>query len=258
MTDDLFSNKNEDQFQLPPEYDPNVNYVEQLVGEGKKFHAPDEKEAINKLAFSKLESDRFVERLKQEQATLRSDLMARQRLEDLVTRLGTSEQNKQAPSTEDNQDQERMNTVNNQQDFKGMTAEEVTALLDERMRTKANLDRVTNSLKSVYGDNYETVLNAEAKVLNVSKDFVNNLAKTNPDAFIRMFVKDKSQTDMSVSPPTSSVNTSLPSGMTSNGIKTQKFYEDLKKKSPAVYWSPKVQQQEYEDAKKLGPAFFNV
>lgn len=257
MTDDLFSNKNEDQFQLPPEYDPNINYVEQLVGEGKKFHAPDEKEAINKLAFAKLESDRFVDHLKREQATLRSDLMARQRLEDLVTKLGTSEQNKQAPSIEDNQEQERMNTVNQQNEFKGLTVEEVDARLDERMRTRANLDRALAGLKSVYGDNYQTVLDAEAKSLNVDKNFVNNLAKTNPDAFLRMFVRKKTQEDF-MAPPSSNINSPMSSGMTTNGIKNQKFYEDLKKKDPSVYWSPKVQQQEYEDAKKLGPAFFNA
>ena len=39
------------------EFDPNSNYVEQLVGEGKKFTDP------NKLAFGKLQADQHIERI---------------------------------------------------------------------------------------------------------------------------------------------------------------------------------------------------
>jgi hypothetical protein len=256
MTEDLFSNTAQDTNQLPAEYDPNVNYVEMLVGEGKKFHGTTEQEAYNKLAFAKLESDRFVDRLKGEQANLRADLLTRQRLEEIVTKLGTSKQNEQTPNSGDNQGHERMDTVNSSQqnEFKGLTIEEVDARLDERMRSRANLEKALAGLKSVYGDNYQTVLDAEAKSLNVDKTFVNNLAKTNPDAFLRMFVKQKPQEDF-MAPPSSNITPPMSSGTTTNGIRNKKFYDDLKTKNPTVYWSPKIQQQEYEDAKKLGPAF---
>ena len=113
-----------------------------------------------------------------------------------------------------------MNTVNQQNEFKGLTVEEVDARLDERMRTRANLDRALAGLKSVYGDNYQTVLDAEAKSLNVDKNFVNNLAKTNPDAFLRMFVRKKTQEDF-MAPPSSNINSPMSSGMTTNGIRTR-------------------------------------
>ncbi len=256
MTDDLFSNTNNDNL----EYNPEDNYVEKLVGEGKKYHGASETEAYNKLAYGKLEADRFIDRLKQENEKMRADLLAAQRLEELVTKLQTSSQTKQTPSNENNQQHERMDTVTPAQlqtEFKGLTAEQAEALVEEKLRSRSNLERSLSGLRKAYGENYSTVLDAEAKSLGLTKEFVNQLAKTNPDAFQRMFVKDRQQ-DSSVTPPTSTLNASVsPQGLTANGIKTQKFYQELKKKDPNAYWSPKVQQQEYEDAKKLGPAFFN-
>lgn len=250
MDNDLFSTK-----PAELEFDPESNYVEQLVGEGKKFTDP------NKLAFGKLQSDQFIERLKQENESMRKELLSRQRLEEIVTKLEPKITNQQSASNENNQGSERLDGETKPTTMSGLTPEQAEALITQKMREKENFDRSLNAVKEAYGDNYQTKLDAEAKRLGLSAEDVNKLAKTNTDLFVQIF-KGTNTTPSDNYTPSSSINTTSLSShkpqLTINGIKTEQYYRELKAKDPVAYRSPAIQKQEMQDAIKLGVAFFNA
>lgn len=247
----------EDLFQTPTtlEFDPNSNYVEQLVGEGKKFTDP------NKLAFGKLQADQHIERIQRENEAMRKELLTRQRLEELVTKLSTTADTTQSTSNNNNQDSERHDGES--KTMTGLTPEQAEQMITTKMREKENFDRALNGIKAAFGDDYQTKLDTEAKRLGLSTEDVNKLAKTNVDLFLRIFQEgsNKPPTD-NMYTPSSSINTSSLSSQKAqlivNGVRTEQYYKDLKAKDAKTYWSPKVQLQEHNDALKLGPAFFNA
>jgi hypothetical protein len=239
------------------EFDPNSNYVDQLVGDGKKFSDP------NKLAFGKLQSDRFIERLKTENERMREELNTRQRMEELVTKLASIEP-KQSASSENNQGSERDGDNRPPMTGSGLSPEEAEALFNRKLRETKNFEKSLEGLKSAYGSDYQTKLDEEAKRLGMDSTEVNSLAKANPELFLRIF----SGTNVTPSdnhytpPPTNSINSnslvSLKNNHMVNGVRTQAYYNDLKARDPKTYWSVSVQQQEMKDATKLGEAWFNA
>src|SRR4029450_8159059 len=79
--------------------DPNKNYLEELVGEGKKFKTPED------LARGKAESDSFIERLQKELHGLRNELKSRLQLEEVVDRISSASKSpisEQPPREPDN------------------------------------------------------------------------------------------------------------------------------------------------------------
>lgn len=245
MTDaDLFGSLPDQSY----EFDPEKNYVEELVGEGKKFSDP------NKLAYGKIESDRFISRLQQENETLREDLLARQRLEEIVTKLTPQAQNNQSTSNDDNHNRQR--DVDDRPPA-GLTPEQAEQLVEQKLRERTNFERSLSGVKKVFGENYQHKLDSEAKKLGLSKEFVNQLAKTNPDAFVRMFQGTVVQQQNDILQPSNSVNSEAFRPNTSSE-KTAKYYKELKKSNPALYNSKEVQLQEYRDAMRLGEKFFDA
>src|SRR5437773_6950457 len=94
MTDNLMEGLDN----LPPETDPNKNYLEDLVGDGKKFKSPEE------LARGKFESDTYIKILEKRLDEYRDDILSlrkenvtNKRLEDLVNQLSNKSPNSETP-----------------------------------------------------------------------------------------------------------------------------------------------------------------
>lgn len=236
------------------DFDPEVNYVEQLVGEGKKFTDP------NKLAFGKLQSDRFIERLQQENERMRQEINQTQRMEELVTKLSSIQPQNQSASNNDNQNSE--NTDTDDRSFKGLSPEDAELLITRKLTESENFKKSLEGIKHIYGQDYQTQLDAEAKKLGLDSKEVNTIAKTNPELFLRLFQgANKPPTDEVFTPPSSINTNSLSSNkapLTIGGVKTEAYYKQLKQSDPKKYWSKEVQLQEMQDATRLGPAFFNA
>lgn len=260
-SNDLFGNSSDSTVQPDLVYDPNTNYVAQLVGEGKKFHGASEQEAYNKLAFSKLEADRFIQHINSQKDEMRQELNTRRRVEDMLTQLTSSQQQQQQklpPSNDDNQDNERGNVMTHKEPtMVGLTPDQTEAIVEAKLRERANMERSVAGIQKILGADYKITLNEEAKKLNLSTEFVNQLAKTNPDAFIKLFDKPQAQVDTRI--PSSSINSSsLSSGKNLTGERTKSYYKELKRTDPVKYASKEVQLQEYKDAIRLGEAFFDT
>lgn len=220
------------------------NYIEQLVGDGKKF-----KDA-NALAKGKMQADLFVQKLLAEKRDLEARITNTQSMEDLIKSL------KNDQTTPDPGEVRRPNEVTgtNPEDIQRIVQETVAAREEEAKKTR-NLSEVTETLKNQFGSNYVAELEERTKDLGVGKAFLDDLAKTNPKAFLKLVgVETKKETPMSVfSPPPSRIN----SGATIQSVSTEKtysYYEKIRKSDPATYRS--LQSEMFTQASRLGDDFY--
>jgi len=246
---DLF--KNADTGADPLDISGDENPVELLVGEGKKF------KSVEDLARGKLESDNFIKRLLDEQKTLRDELLAAKRLEEIVDKL--SQKTNSTPPNDPN------HTNHNGEDDKGKQTVDFDELVERALSKKeqerrqlSNIDEVQRTLTEAWGPAFAQKLVAEAAALGMSKEEVNSLAASNPKALYRLVGLEgarPTQRNDVFTPPSSNVNTT---GFKPNtGERTKAYYDKLKRENPSLYFSSKIQQQEYQDAMRLGDRFFS-
>lgn len=230
-------------FKATEDNTPVENARELLVGEGKKFK---DDEA---LARGKLESDRFIERLQSELQETRQELQTRLSLEEALAKL------KEEPSNvDDNHQQERSPAT--------MTPEEIDRLVQtklEGLQTQTqkarNQEMVLNELSKVWGNNYQAKLNQRAEELDLGKEFLTQLALEKPKAFLKLVIgQETSPVNPNAHvPPSTNRNTTqidVPEG------KTFKHYEKLRKENPRLYYTPRVQAEIFQQAKRLGENFY--
>lgn len=229
--------------------DPNKNYLEELVGEGKKF------KSVEDLARAKAEADAFIERLKTETNGLRDELKTRTTLDEVLDRLNKSQDTNSNASNQNNQNGENGSGT-------ALKPEDLARMIDERVsqreqarRAQENLAEVAQKLTEAYGSNFATKLKQEADALGLSQDYVNNLAATAPKALFRLLgVDSKPPQNNLFTPPTNQVRS--PGSSQTSGDRTKAYYDDLKKRDPAQYWNPSTQNQMHKDALRLGESFF--
>lgn len=225
--------------------DPDKDYYQELVGEGKKFQD-------NKgLARGKVESDLFIERLTAEQKELRDtltelqvELNKRKTLEEVMDNLKNNRDN---VNESNNQNQIVPEVTQPNTNVKEL----VQNLFQEFISTKEkddNFTKVQNRLTELYGNSTSTILESKIQELGVTKEFANNLARDNPNAFLKIFGQEKTQTQ--INPTRTSVITGLPSGR-------KKFsdFAALRKSDPATYFSPAVRQELYRLTEEFGDEF---
>lgn len=232
--------------------DPNKDYHSELVGEGKKF-ADDAA-----LARAKAESDLFIKRLQDENKKVRDEL-ARQAAE-LKTRTSLDEflqkvkDGQTAPTGGSNPDTKPDQTILNEEKITEIIESRLTAK-ERTARESANVREVQEGLTKALGGNYVDVLNQKVEELGLDKDTLDALAKRSPKAFFAVLGVTVPAQKTIFNAPNGSVNT--PPGH-STGTRNYKYYNELKKKLPAdQYYSPAIQNEMFENARKLGDDFYS-
>lgn len=245
--DDLLSGGDD----LPTQIDPSKDYLPELVGEGKKFKTPQD------LARGKYEADLMIETFKRQQDQLRADYLelqkesaARARLEDLIDKLG-----QKAPASNE---QPPVN-VDNTPKFK---PEELDSLIDSKMeardanrRRQDNYKTVEAKLRETYGDTYPRVLKEQVAELGLTSEYINDLARTSPEAFFRTIGLNAPKTQDGFQPPVRSNQRSDNFAQKGNQKRTWTYYQELKKANPQLYYDPKITNQMQKDYAALGQAF---
>jgi hypothetical protein len=264
-TEDLFSNSNTKQETTPalfegedtqsPVLDPNRDWLEEYVGEGKKF-----RDAAD-LARGKAHSDVFIARLQKEMEGLRSELQTRLKLEEFMDRMNSNNStvgNGQitqttATATSDG----TANTALSPDDIEKVVEQKLRAK-EQELRTQQNLSLTKEKLVEAFGENYAAELENRVSTLGLSKDLVNQLAKQEPKALFAMLGlpgQQARQQELLPNAPRSNVNTTG-MGLVVPGEKTYKDYEKLRKQNPGEYWSTRVQSEIHKQALKLGERFY--
>lgn len=234
-----------------PQTDPQKNYLEELVGDGKKFKTPEE------LARGKAEADAFIEQLKAEQAALRNELNTKLSMEQYIDKMaGTGTSNTQTPNEPNG---------NQGENLQGLKPEDVERLIDQRVSAREaeriqaeNLRTVKDTLSQQLGSDFTIKLKQIGQAVGMSEDDMTDMAKSRPKALIALVQaqagSQQTQKQDLFSPP-SGVN--LPRGNTPVD-RTQAYYDQLKARDPKEYWSPATQNQLHKDAIRLGERFFDT
>lgn len=231
-----------------PTIDPNKDYYAELVGEGKTYK--DNLAAGRAIA----EKDLFIERLKAETAAMRDELTkagneikTRTSLDEFLNKVKEAQTSQTTRSTENNQGSEPA----------ALTEDKIADIIEQRLKAKDTNDRqntniqvVQEGLKKVFGPNFISVLEEKTQELGVTKEFLDNLARTAPKAFFSTLGINPTES-RSVFAPESTISSKV-----TGAVKNYAYYQELKKKiGSAEFYSPRVQNEMFEQAKKLGDAF---
>lgn len=233
-----------------PVFDETVSVRDQLVGEGKKYK---DEEA---LARSRVEADSFIERLQRENALLRGEIQQRETMEDLVKRLTPPKASK---DTED----EAIPPTPGSANTDNLTPDKVRELLSQELATRTEQDRRNNNARAVrqelvnrYGPNWQTQLKAKQEELEVSEEFLTELAQTQPKTFFRL-LGEAPKNEQSFTPPASVID-SAKTRSTPGNIKNKAYYDKiLREQGLSVYMSPRIQNEMQANARKLGDQFYS-
>jgi len=233
--------------------DPNKDYLSEYVGEDKTF-----KSAAD-LAKGKAEADAFIERLKAENAGLRTDLKTRLRLEEVVEKMATG-----APKPPSSEPEPKAPEQGNDKpitpDVIKQMVSEVLAQGQQASTAQQNTQFCEQKLQEAFGPTYKRTVQEQAKRLNLGEQFLTNLMAQQPNAFLKLFdVTPKvAPPQVAQGAPRSSVNDSF--GFTPNmsGEKRKSYYDDLRRKNPSHYWTPAVQNEIHKEAHRQGESFFDT
>lgn len=255
MTDSLFQDDNNTGNNN--NIDPNKNYLEELVGEGRKFKSPEE------LARGKMEADNYVAHLLREQDALRrdyekalADSRAKANFEELLTRY---------ENVRNNNDDDDMNQNRREDDDKpSLDLSQIESLITQKISETAkqaeqsnNFKKVQNKLKETFGDNFSSVL--KQKIDNtpgLTVEMVDNLARTSPDAVYNLLGVNQQRGEQFLTPPSGSQRNDNFSPAVPQK-RTRSFYVKMRATDPKKYYDPKTSVQMYQDSIS-NPDFFDT
>lgn len=231
--------------------DPNKNYLEELVGEGKKFKTPED------LARGKYEADQMIshknqqfDQLREDYLKLREEYTSRAKLEDLVDQLAQ----RQLASSESN----TQNT--NEASKPSIDPKEIESLVSSKIqefelskKQTENFNQVRSRLSERYGNNYQSVLKEQIEQLGLTEMFVNDLARNHPQVLYKTLGLDQPKSsEQFQAPPRSQRNDSF---APSTQKRTWSYYQKMRKENPKLWLDNKTQTQMLKDRVELGDAF---
>lgn len=235
-------------FDLPTEdvtIDQEVDYLEQYVGENKKF------KDVPSLAKGKAESDKYIEVLKNKYDELKRELDSRESVETLITKIkGTTQETQQTQT-------QSAPPVTQTNDNDSIEAR-LEALLARREATRSsdtNLQTVNRIMTEQFGQEATLVLAKKARELGMTGPELQAIAQRNPQAFFKLTdISTEANVPMGSSMPRSSVNSTAQ--QTSGGIKNDAYYQKMKRENPKLYFDPKTTVEQIKSAKELGDRYF--
>jgi len=234
---------------IPADPDPiTQDFLDNLVGEGKKFADPEA------LAKGKYEADVHVTNLERQLAEMRNDIDQGAKITELMELV--REQHKPAPKDLDKSPVVPGDTSSGQ-----MTEDELKSLIEQHVSERDKQTSVTKNitdsekaLEDKYGEAAGRVITTRAAELGMSVDQMKELAGTSPKVFSRLVGLD----DKASFSGTFLGETQRSEGATLKSADTRNFafYQDLRKKNRAHYYSPKVQMQMMKDREEMGRKAF--
>lgn len=255
----LFNTPNPDEPNI--QIDPNIDPLELLTAPGGKFDRTkyaSEAEMYKDIAKGKVLADQYIDHMKGRHDELRTDYTrmreeynAGPKLKELIDQYSAQQSNNQGitPPADD------VTPVSfNPKDIEAML--ELKLSQREQQKTEeANYKFVESKLTEHYGSQYQSVLKQQVDQLGLDKDFVNELARKHPNVLFKTLGLDGAKTDNNLfQAPIQSSQRRDPFAP-STPKRTNAYYQKLRKEQPAVYRSPKIQDQMFKDAAELGDAF---
>lgn len=237
----------DDKTPVTPSTQDNVepeNYLETYVGEGKKYANVDE--ALKALHHAQ----QHIPRVEAEAQGMRDELKSRLALEDLVNKLQSS-QEKSAGDSNSEVIPPQSEIPNQEADEpKGLSREQLAELVQQTLAQEqqksvfdTNVDKVASELEQKWGPGYRSLMTEKAKELGMSAEDLLDLAGKSPKAFFNTVGVSSApaQNSNDHAPPRNSQGT--PNPLTGNTGKDQKYYSNLRRENPNLYWSKEIQNE---------------
>lgn len=251
MTDSLI-NDNANDFNI----DPEKNYLDELVGDGKKFKSPED------LAKAKLHSDNYIQHLlkehdalKEDYAKVLSEARAKANFEEMIDRFQTL-RNENPGSNNTPSDQE-------DDDKPSLDLNKIESLVSQKIlehnkteEQRKNFKTVQDKLKEQLGNNYPQLLKQKIESTpGLTVEMVDSLARTSPDAVFNLLGLNQTS-PRDINAPRSSIRTDN-FAPTTPQKRTRSYYVKMRKENPSLYYDPKTSVQMYKDAQEI-PDFFDT
>ena len=220
------------------------NYLENLVGEGKKFKTVDD------LAKGKAEADKYIETLTAEVQALKAQTANGMNVEKLMEEI------RKINKGQDDTPQDphvRSATETNTPNIEDIVLQTLRKTETERL-VQTNTQQTISKMNEVWGKDAGANLSKVAAEIGTSVQNLQQIAAQSPSMFYRLTGLDQTATPTpGTIAPTSTVR------FEGNGKKdrTMQFYRELKKTNRALYDDTKTQIQMQRDAQRLGEAFFD-
>jgi hypothetical protein len=237
--------------QDPQNLDLTKSYLNELVGEGKRYDSP---EAV---ARAKVFQDAHIKQIESENKQLREDTlryreenMAKQKLEDLLDQI----QGRKEPT------EHKQPTVPEE---RAIDNRHIESLIENKIRQadlartyNQNLESVKNKLVEKFGANYTEAYRQQIERLDLTQQEADDLARRKPTTFMHLLGLDQPRQQQQYIPPPRN-NTSTPQNPMPQPPekRTWAWYENLRKTNRNEYLSQKTQVQMLQDRMELGEAF---
>lgn len=226
------------------------SFIEQLVGEGKKFRD------VESLAKGKLEADRHIAEITQTLNQLREEVAKQDYAKSLLEQL----QNKGAASGTANTE-EPTQTRNSATENTTQTREvDIEALVEQAITKKEqartfeqNIAAANEAMVSQFGEKAGEVVKARSQELGISVERLKEIAAESPTAFLQLVTGSAKKTPEKVVVPGSVRQDSLASNTSE---RTFEYYQKMRKENKSLYYSPKVQRMLMDDRLRLGDKFY--
>lgn len=270
---DLFSSESNSDSEEPKQLDPNKNYLEELVGDGKKF------QDAASLARGKAESDLFIDRLQEENKQMRdrlaqfqTEVETRKTVEENIQSLmDRMRENSSSSSNDSNSDAHNQGDSSNDQgtNESGITLEDVQKVLEKQLEQRdahqtqhSNLTKSQRALQEAYGNDWKSKSEQRMTELGIGKEFANNLAKEQPNAFIALMIPSTSHESKGESSSelfkSGDVDLSSRSRPESKVPLTWTQLEKMRRDDPTKYYQPDIQNYIFEQVGTMGTDFYKT
>ena len=228
--------------------------MQELVGEGKKFAT------VEELARGKLEADKFIEQLQNENKLTReqmAELETKSVKEHTIADLIKTVQKANEKATEEGGQpisEDRLSKM--VREIMDGEYEAQTKASNRARANKAVLDKVGGDVEAA-----RSYVAERAKELNMSVESLEALSEDSPTAFLKLIGSETKTGSQSVSGIPNDKSTIAIDGKTKvdviEGHHTKHYYDKLKEQlGPAKYWNDtKIQGQYLNDAMALGDRF---
>lgn len=210
--------------------DPNQNYYENLVGEGKKFKDNES------LARGKAESDAFIEKLKAEAEALRKELNTKASFETILDQIKSS---KEPANPAPIPLQGDLKTVELDDSVLESKLAEILSRRDQQRTHEGNLEKAVRVMRENYGDQAQAVINHKASEIGMTPAALQKIATESPSAFFRLVgVSESPAPGQAPVVPRNGLNTVHAADQ--GNVKNKAYYDRMKNTDPKRYNDPKT------------------
>lgn len=247
MTDSLLNGDNNDHIEI----DQNKNYLEELVGDGKKFKSTEE------LAKGKYYADQTLmmknkqfDDLKADYLRLREEHQQGATLKELIDKLQST--NLEGNNTHANNEVQQ--PVIDPKQIEDIAA----SIIQKHELTKVqqnNYNSVKDKLTQHYGSNYHAAVKQQIDDLGVSPQLFDELAKSNPKLLFRTLGLDQPKASDNFQSPPRTERRAESFAPTGGNKRTWSYYQKMKQENPKLYLDTKIQTQMMKDYEVLGTDF---